>query len=62
MEPAEIQARATIAAALISSRAIPAEQIDVREHWFSEHRGKRLRELTDFIYRAISEVRTSAGS
>jgi hypothetical protein len=62
MEQTELLAKAAIAAALIASNAVEAAQIDVTEHWASQGRGRRLRELTDFVYAAITERPKSAES
>ena len=57
MNDAQIQARATIAAALISSRVIDPEGLASGLKDVSEHKLTRLRELTDRIYEAIAENR-----
>ena len=54
MTDAQIQAKATIAAALISSRVIDPEGLASGLKEVSEHKLTRLRELTDRIYEAIA--------
>jgi len=54
MTDGEIQARATIAAALIQSRAIDPEGIASGNKAISEHKLAHLRELTDRIYSALA--------
>jgi hypothetical protein len=64
MDPIEIQARATIAAALIMSRAVEVPTIptsgksshDVK--WSQDTAALRLRDLTDYIYQTITTART----
>ena len=63
MDPMEIQARATIAAALIMSRAVEVPTIpasvewskDVK--WWQDTAALRLRDLTDYIYQTITTAR-----
>ena len=63
MDPMEIQARATIAAALIMSRAVEVPTIptsvewskDVK--WWQDTAALRLRDLTDYIYLTITTAR-----
>jgi hypothetical protein len=57
MEPPEIQARATIAAALIVSQAVEVPTIPTSGDWSQDAAAIRLRDLTDYIYQMI----TSAG-
>jgi hypothetical protein len=54
MTDGEIQAKATIAAALIQSRAIDPEGIASGNKAISEHKLTHLRELTDRIYSALA--------
>ena len=54
MTDSELQARATIAAALIQSRAIDAEGLASLNKDISKHKLTHLRELTDRIYAAIT--------
>jgi hypothetical protein len=51
---AQIQAKATIAAALIQSRSIDAEALGSLNKDISNHKLAHLKELTDRIYAAIS--------
>jgi hypothetical protein len=57
MTDAQIQARVTIAAALISSRVIDPEGLASGLKEVSEHKLTRLRALTDRIYEAIAAAR-----
>lgn len=52
MEPAEIQARATIAAALIMTRAVEVPSMPEADS--SNDAALRLRDLTDYVYRMIT--------
>lgn len=54
MEPTEIQARATIAAALIVSRAVEVPTIPTSGNWSQDTAALRLRDLTDYVYQMIS--------
>jgi hypothetical protein len=54
MEPAEIQARATIAAALIMTRAVEAPSMPAGGDWSKDAAALRLRDLTDYVYRMIT--------
>ena|SRR5689334_8086273 len=54
MEPTEIQARATIAAALILSRAVEVPSIPTNGDWSQDTAALRLRDLTDYVYRVIT--------
>jgi hypothetical protein len=58
MDPMEIQARATIAAALIMSRAVEVPTIPTRGEWSQDTAALRLRDLTDYIYQMISTAQT----
>jgi hypothetical protein len=55
MTDAEIQARATIAAALVQSRAIDPEGIASKNKDISAHKLAHLRDLVDRIYQTIVE-------
>jgi hypothetical protein len=55
MTDAEIQARATIAAALVQSRAIDPEGIASKNKDISSHKLAHLRDLVDRIYQTIAE-------
>jgi len=63
MDPMEIQARATIAAALIMSRAVEVPTIPASVEWsqdvtwWQDTAALRLRELTDYIYQTITTAR-----
>jgi hypothetical protein len=50
VEPHEIQARATIAAALITSHAVEVPTLPTS----GDTAALRLRELTDYVYRMIT--------
>ena len=54
MEPAEIQARATIAAALIMTRAVEVPSMPSGGDSSKDVAALRLRELTDYVYRMIT--------
>jgi hypothetical protein len=58
MKDAQIQAKATIAAALIQSRSIDAEALGSLNKDISNHKLAHLRDLTDRIYAAISRDST----
>jgi len=58
MTDAQIQAKATIAAALIQSRSIDAEALGSLNKDISNHKLAHLRDLTDRIYAAISSDST----
>ena len=53
MEPIEIQARATIAAALILTRAVEVPTIPTSGDWSRDTAALRLRDLTDYVYQMI---------
>lgn len=53
MDPGEIQAKATIAAALIVSHAVEIPAIPARGQWSRDEAGIRLRDLTDYVYQMI---------
>lgn len=54
MEPAEIQARATIVAALIVTRAVEVPSIPTKGDWSRDSAALRLRDLTDYVYQVIT--------
>jgi hypothetical protein len=54
MEPTEIQARATIAAALILTRAVEVPTIPTSGDWSRDTAALRLRDLTDYVYQMIT--------
>ena len=55
MTDLQLQARATIAAALIQSRAIDAEGLASLNKDISNHKLTHLRDLTERIYLALAE-------
>ena len=59
MDPVEIQAKATIAAALIASHAVEVPAMPkVAAHWTLDPASIRLRELTDRVYDTITKPLT----
>jgi hypothetical protein len=54
MDPTEVHAKATIAAALIVSGAVEVPSIPLRGDQLPDAAGLRLRELTDYVYRLIT--------
>jgi hypothetical protein len=54
MEPAEIQARATLAAALIMTRAVEVPSMPEGGDSSKDVAALRLRDLTDYVYRIIT--------
>lgn len=58
MDQMEIQARTTIAAALIMSRAVEVPTIPTSGTWSQDTAALRLRDLTDYIYQTITTART----
>jgi hypothetical protein len=58
MEPMEIQAKATIAAALIVSRAVEVPTIPTSGDWSRDSAAIRLRDLTDYVYQMITSPRS----
>jgi len=57
MEPTEIQAKATIASALIMSRAVEVPTIPTSGDWSHDSAAIRLRDLTDYVYQMITSPR-----
>lgn len=55
MDAVEIQAKATIAAALITSRAVDVPSIPSSGEWAQDAASLRLRDLTDYIYQMITK-------
>ena len=53
MEPREVQAKATIAATLITTHAVDIPAIPKGSHAAQDQAATRLRELTDYVYQAI---------
>ncbi len=60
MTAAEIQAKAAIASALISSRAVAVPCVPSSGEWAQDADSVRLRELTDYIYDVITTCRAEA--
>ena len=58
MDAVEIQAKAVIAAALITSRAVEVPSIPSSGEWAHDAAGVRLRDLTDHIYQLITRGKT----
>ena len=58
MEQTEIQARATIAAALIMSRAVEVPSIPTSGDWSKDTAALRLRDLTDYVYQMTTSTRS----
>jgi hypothetical protein len=54
MHPTEVQAKATIAAALIIRAAVEVPSIPEEGGWLNDAAALRLRDLTDYVYRAIT--------
>jgi hypothetical protein len=54
MEPSELQARAIIAAALITSHAVEVPTIPPDADWSRDESALRLRALTDYVYQMIT--------
>jgi hypothetical protein len=54
MNDAQIQAKATIAAALLQSRAIDVEALGSTNKDISNHKLVHLRELTERVYAALA--------
>ena len=53
MDPTEITAKATIAAALIISHAVETPSIPISGEWGQDGAALRLRDLTDYIYQVL---------
>jgi len=60
MDPIEIQAKAMIAAALITSHAVEVPSIPGSGEWSSDEPGLRLRDLTDYVYQMITRGKTDS--
>lgn len=58
MKPSEIQAKATIAAALIVSHAVEIPTIPTSGDWSHDSAAIRLRDLTDYVYQMITSSRS----
>jgi hypothetical protein len=57
MDAVEIQAKALIAAALITSHAVEVPSIPSSGEWASDAAGLRLRDLTDYVYQMITKCK-----
>jgi hypothetical protein len=58
MDPSELQARATLAAALITSQAVEVPSAVPRSgRWKDDPVAVRLRDLTDYLYQALAADR-----
>ena len=57
MDPSEIQGRATIAAALIMSRAVEVPSIPTSGDWSQDTAALRLRDRTDYVYQMITSTK-----
>ena len=56
MDAAEIHAKAVIAAALITSHAVEIPTLrKTPTHWTLDPAATRLRELTEFVYRTVTD-------
>jgi hypothetical protein len=58
MKPSEIQAKATIAAALIVSHAVEIPTIPTSGDWSHDSAAIRLRDLTDYVYQMLTSSRS----
>lgn len=58
MDPNELQARAVIAAALISSHAVEIPTIPISGDWSQHAAALRLRDLTDHVFQMITTPRS----
>jgi len=58
MEPTEIHARATIAAAMILSRAVEVPTIPTSGDGSQDTAAMRLGDLTDYVYQTITSSKT----
>ena len=58
MDAFEIQAKATIAAALITSRSVDVPSIPASGQWAHDAASLRLRDLTDYLYQMITRAKT----
>jgi len=54
MDDVEIRAKAAIAAALITSRAVEVPAIPTTGQWAHDAASIRLRDLTDYVYQVIT--------
>jgi len=58
LDAVEIQAKATIAAALITSRAVELPSIPSSGQWAHDAASVRLPDLTDYVYQMITRGKT----
>lgn len=58
MDSVEIQAKATIAAALITSRAVEVPSIPSSGGWAHDAASLKLRDLTDYVYQMITKSKS----
>jgi hypothetical protein len=58
MKPSEIQAKATIAAALIVSHAVEIPTIPTSGDWSHDSAAIRLQDLTDYVYQMLTSSRS----
>jgi hypothetical protein len=54
VDPNELQARAIIAAALITSHAVEIPTIPISGDWSHDTAALRLRDLTEYVYQMIT--------
>jgi hypothetical protein len=54
MDSVEIQAKATIAAALIMREAVAVPSMPPKGGWLDDAAAVRLRDLTDYVYQALT--------
>jgi hypothetical protein len=58
MDAAEIQAKATIAAALIVSRAVEVPRVPGTAQAAHDDSAMRLRDLTEYVYRILTTAKS----
>jgi hypothetical protein len=58
VDPNELQARAMIAAALITSHSVEIPTIPTSGDWSQDAAALRLRDLTDYVYQMITAPRS----
>jgi len=54
MDPAEIHAKAIIAAALIANQVVEIPTVPQDGHWSADSVALRLRDLTDYVYQVLA--------
>jgi hypothetical protein len=59
MDAVEIQAKAAIAAALITSGAVDLPSIPASGEWTHDDASLRLRDLTDYVYQIITRQKAN---